>query len=50
MPNKFPFCVVLDSNVWVTEHLLQTTIGSAALFAVSAGQRSLRFLKLSSWR
>jgi hypothetical protein len=38
MPNKFPFCVVLDSNVWVTEHLLQTTIGSAALFAVSAGQ------------
>jgi hypothetical protein len=38
MPDKFPFCVILDSNVWVTERLLQTTIGSAALFAVSAGQ------------
>jgi hypothetical protein len=38
MPHKFPFCVILDSNVWITERLLQTTIGSAALFAVSAGQ------------
>src|ERR1035437_871029 len=36
--DEFPFCLILDSNIWVSERLLQTTIGSALLFAVSVGQ------------
>jgi hypothetical protein len=35
------FHVMLDANIWVSEHLLQTTSGSALLYAVSAARANL---------
>jgi hypothetical protein len=35
MPNDVPYYVVLDANVWVTERLLQSSLGSAVLFALT---------------
>jgi hypothetical protein len=36
MTNSVPYCVVLDANVWVAERLLQSTMGSAVLYALTA--------------
>jgi hypothetical protein len=33
----FPFCVILDANIWIKEHLLQTTISRALLYSISSG-------------
>jgi hypothetical protein len=35
------FLVILDSNVWVTERLLQTTLGTALLFAITKGDGAI---------
>jgi hypothetical protein len=40
-PAAAPFHVILDANVWVSERLLQTTIGSALLYAVSAARATI---------
>lgn len=37
MPNDNPYYVVLDANVWVAERLLQSSLGSAVLFALTGG-------------
>jgi hypothetical protein len=37
MSEKYSFGVILDANVWVSERLLKSTIGSATLFAISQG-------------
>jgi hypothetical protein len=31
-----PCCLILDANVWVAERLLQSSIGSALLYAVTS--------------
>ena len=36
-----PFCVLLDANVWVAERLLQTSIGSAFLYALTASKATI---------
>jgi hypothetical protein len=36
-----PFHKILDANAWVSERLLQTTIGSALLYAVSTARAAL---------
>src|ERR1700722_573173 len=36
-----PFCVILDANVWVAERLLQSSIGSAVLYALTSTGASL---------
>lgn len=36
-----PYCVVLDSNIWVAERLLQTSIGSAFLYAVTGSNGTI---------
>jgi hypothetical protein len=35
LTNDNPYYVVLDANVWVTERLLQSSLGSAVLFALT---------------
>jgi hypothetical protein len=35
------FYVLLDSNIWITERLLQSAIGNAFLFAVSGGKGAI---------
>jgi hypothetical protein len=40
MSQDAPYCVVLDANVWVAERLLQSSIGSAVLYAI-AGANAL---------
>jgi PIN domain len=35
------FLVILDSNVWVAERLLQTTLGTALLFAITTGDGAI---------
>jgi hypothetical protein len=37
LTNDNPYYVVLDTNVWVTERLLQSSLGSAVLFALTGG-------------
>ncbi len=37
MSEKYSFGVILDANVWVSERLLKSAIGSATLFAISQG-------------
>jgi hypothetical protein len=39
--NKIPYYVVLDANIWVTERLLQSSMGSAILFALTSSGASL---------
>jgi hypothetical protein len=36
-PTKPSYFVVVDSNVWVAERLLQTSIGGAFLYALASG-------------
>jgi hypothetical protein len=36
-----PYYVVVDANVWVTERLLQSSIGSAFLYALTVGKSSI---------
>ena len=33
-----PYCLVLDTNIWVSERLLQSFVGSAVLYAVAESQ------------
>jgi hypothetical protein len=33
-----PYYAVLDANIWIAERLLQTSIGSAALFALTSSR------------
>jgi hypothetical protein len=37
----FPFCVILDANIWIGERLLQTSIGSALLYSVSTSKATI---------
>jgi len=39
--SSIPSCVVLDANVWVAERLLQSSIGSAFLYALTSTGASL---------
>jgi hypothetical protein len=41
MPNTAPYYVVVDSNIWVAERLLQSSIGSAFLYAVTGAKSSI---------
>ena len=41
MPNAAPYYVVVDSNIWVAERLLQSSIGSAFLYAVTGAKSSI---------
>jgi hypothetical protein len=41
MPDIPPYYVVLDANIWIAERLLQSSIGSAFLYAVTAAKASL---------
>ncbi len=39
--NESPYFVILDTNIWVTERLLQSSLGSAVLYAVAADGASI---------
>jgi PIN domain len=41
MSDLVPYYAVLDSNVWVTERLLQSSIGHAFLYAVSGAKSAI---------
>jgi hypothetical protein len=41
MPETEPYYVLLDANVWVTERLLQSSIGSALLYALTRAKASV---------
>jgi hypothetical protein len=41
MPANAPYCVVLDSNIWVSERLLQTSLGSALLYVLAGATASI---------
>jgi hypothetical protein len=41
MPDVAPYYVLLDSNVWVAERLLQSSIGSALLYALARTNSSI---------
>jgi PIN domain len=41
MPAAWPYYVVLDTNIWISERLLQSSIGSAFLYAVTGAQSSI---------
>jgi hypothetical protein len=41
MPDVAPYYVLLDSNVWVAERLLQSSIGSALLYALARTKSSI---------
>ncbi len=41
MSEAEPFHILLDSNVWITERLLQSAIGSALLYAVASAKASI---------
>jgi hypothetical protein len=36
-----PYCLVLDTNAWVTERLLQSSVGNAVLYAIAADGASI---------
>ena len=36
-----PFFVLLDANIWVAERLLQSSIGSALLYALTGANASI---------
>jgi hypothetical protein len=38
MAETTPYCIVLDANIWVSERLLQSSIGSALLYAVAGAK------------
>ena len=45
MAETAPYYVLLDANVWVAERLLQSSIGSALLYALTGAKtRSQRVL------
>src|SRR6202035_804829 len=41
MTHIAPYYVVVDSNIWVAERLLQSSIGSAFLYAVASAKSSI---------
>lgn len=41
MPDVAPYYVVIDANIWVAERLLQSSIGSAFLYAVTGAKSSV---------
>jgi hypothetical protein len=41
MPDVAPYYVLLDTNVWVTERLLKSSIGSAFLYALTRTKSSI---------
>jgi len=41
MQNSNPYYVLLDANIWITERLLQTTIGNAFLYAIAGAKSSM---------
>ena len=41
MPDVAPYYVLLDTNVWVAERLLQSSIGSALLYALACTKSSI---------
>jgi hypothetical protein len=38
MPKTVPYYIVLDTNIWVSERLLQSSIGAALLYAVAGAK------------
>lgn len=42
MSQEAPYSVILDANIWVAERLLQTSIGSAVLYALTFARASAR--------
>jgi hypothetical protein len=39
--NSGSYCVILDSNIWVTERLLHTSIGSAFLYSLAGSDGTI---------
>src|ERR1700744_1666759 len=41
MPEAGPFQILLDTNIWVAERLLQSAIGNALLYALTGAKASI---------
>jgi hypothetical protein len=41
MPDVAPYYVLLDTNIWVTERLLKSSIGDAFLYALTRAKSSI---------